>query len=117
MKSKDELAAKIDKIMEKGSTGEIIAELSKLDLPNPSNNVHANGGKGGRAISLTYVDNYSSLMLVYTFLLNTLEREGDEGSFYLNKSLLTVLQQSMEEQQQYRAAFLEAVNLLNDQKE
>lgn len=115
----EDLAKKINDIMKLGSPGEIVAELSKLDLPTPSNNVHALGGKGGRAINLTYVDNYSSLMLVYTFLLSQLDKRKHNGedSFELNRALLKVLKESMEEQKRYQYAFLDAVNLLNDMKE
>ncbi|MFD1735349.1 hypothetical protein ACFSCX_02110 [Bacillus salitolerans] len=119
MTEKDELAKKINDIMQKGSYGEMIAELAELDLPMATNNVHAKGGMGGRAINLTYVDNYSSLMLVYTFLLSQMDKKRFNGdaNYELNKSLLKVLKQAMDDQKKYQYDFLQAVNLLNEQKD
>jgi len=81
----------------------------------PSINNHAAGGMGGRAISLTYVDNYSTLLLVYTFLLNYLGNDSNQaGSRILNESLLSTLNAAMIEQQEYRKEFLRAVELLRN---
>ncbi len=85
--------------------------------PNPNGQIstshataHALGGLGGRAINLTYVDNYSTLMLVYTFL-NTLAK-GNSGLDEAAKALTPLLQSAMAEERQYREAFLEAVKSL-----
>lgn len=83
------------------------------DAGIPSINNQANGGDGGRAISLTYVDNYSTLLLVYTFLLHFLDsRNADNETKILNKSLLATLNTAMLEQQEYRREFLKAVEFL-----
>jgi hypothetical protein len=82
------------------------------DSSNPSINNHAEGGKGGHSISLTYVDNYSSLLLVYTFLLYTTHNSPKNNNM-LNEALLSTLKTSLKEQQEYRLAFLNAVNSLN----
>jgi len=87
-----------------------------VDLGIPSINNQATGGKGGRAISLTYIDNYSTLMLVYTFLLNLIatQEQKDEKTTLLNQSLLKTLEASIKEQQDYRKEFLNAVELLKE---
>ncbi|MGE8205263.1 hypothetical protein ACQKP0_11910 [Heyndrickxia sp. NPDC080065] len=102
-----------EKLMDLGISGDIASNLANsiLDGSKPSVNSHAQGGKGGQALNLTYVDNYSTLMLVYTFLLNSLDDK--EDSSLLNQSLLSTLQTVMNEQKQYRDAFLEAVKNLN----
>jgi hypothetical protein len=103
-------------LMELGLPGEMIEKIKESGIP--SVNTHAEGGKGGRAINLTYVDNYSSLLLVYTFLLNYLENSpSQKGNYMLNKALLATLKEAINEQQEYRKAFLDAVNLLNDKKD
>ncbi|KYD06928.1 MULTISPECIES: hypothetical protein [Heyndrickxia] len=104
-----------EKLMDLGISGEVAATLAEtiIDGSNPSVNSHAQGGRGGHAINLTYVDNYSTLMLVYTFLLNSLDNKDDSESSLLNKSLLTTLQTVINEQQKYRDAFLEAIRNLN----
>ncbi|WP_313798600.1 hypothetical protein [Cytobacillus sp.] len=81
----------------------------------PSINNHAAGGTGGRAINLTYVDNYSTLLLVYTFLLNYLGNDSNQnGSKTLNESLLSTLNAALQDQQEYRKEFLRAVDLLRN---
>ena len=104
------------KLTEMGIPEETLEKIA--NAPTPSIHSSAQGGKGGRAISLTYVDNYSSLLLVYTFLLNLLDRDNNEtgDTSLLNESLLSTLQVAMKEQQAYRKSFLDAVNMLNDSK-
>ena len=58
-----------EKLKELGVPEELIDTI--LETGGPSVNTHAEGGNGGSAVSLTYVDNYSVLFLVYTFLLQT----------------------------------------------
>ncbi|MDQ0176135.1 hypothetical protein [Bacillus chungangensis] len=104
-------------LAELGIPEDIIEKVEKA--PTPSVHSSAQGGKGGRAISLTYVDNYSTLLLVYTFLLNLLDRDKHnekEETALLNESLLSTLQTAMKEQQNYRKSFLDTVSLLNDLK-
>ncbi|MGE6260160.1 hypothetical protein ACQKCU_20155 [Heyndrickxia sporothermodurans] len=101
-----------EKLMDVGVPGDVAATLAdSLDGTTPGAHSHAQGGRGGHALNLTYVDNYSTLMLVYTFLLNSLDDKEDTST--LNKSLLSTLQMVIHEQQQYRNAFLEAVQKLN----
>ncbi|MDQ0270141.1 hypothetical protein [Cytobacillus purgationiresistens] len=57
-------------LKELGLTEEFIKQAVEK---GPAVNTHVAGGHGGRAINLTYVDNYSTLLLVYTFLLNFLD--------------------------------------------
>lgn len=105
-----------EKLKELGVPEELIDKI--LETGGPSVNTHAEGGNGGSAISLTYVDNYSVLFLVYTFLLqsiNTGEKQ-DKETRNLNKALLATLQTAMKEQKEYRKAFLQAVQLMNDQQ-
>lgn len=74
------------------------------------------GGAGGRAITLSYTDNYSSLMLVYTFLLNLANGTGASDSSKAEMNLLLpMLQSAMEEEKKYREAFLNAVQSLANQ--
>ncbi|MCE4048229.1 MULTISPECIES: hypothetical protein [Bacillaceae] len=103
-----------EKLQELGVPEELVDKI--LESGAPSVNTHAEGGNGGSAVSLTYVDNYSSLMLVYTFLLNTIQQSNnrDRETRQLNKSLLTTLETAMKEQQEYRKAFLQAINILNN---
>jgi hypothetical protein len=71
------------------------------------------GGAGGQAITLSYTDNYSSLMLVYTFLLNLANGPSmSEGTKTEMNLLLPLLQSAMEEEKKYREAFLFAVQSL-----
>jgi hypothetical protein len=71
------------------------------------------GGAGGQAITLSYTDNYSSLMLVYTFLLNLANGPSmNEGTRTEMNLLLPMLQSAMEEEKKYREAFLSAVQSL-----
>ncbi|WP_257391453.1 hypothetical protein [Cytobacillus gottheilii] len=100
-----------DVLKELGIPQELLDVAAEAGIPSINN--HAAGGKGGRAISLTYVDNYSTLLLVYTFLLNFLDsRENDDGTKILNQSLLATLNSALIEQQEYRKEFLNAVELL-----
>lgn len=74
---------------------------------------NALGGLGGQAYNLTYVDNYSTLMLVYSFLNLLGSQAGQEASLANAASELTPLLKSvMEEEKRYRQAFLEAVQSL-----
>ena len=74
------------------------------------------GGAGGQAITLSYTDNYSSLLLVYTFLLNLANGTGTGDSTKAEMNLLLPLFQSaMEEEKKYREAFLNAVQSLAKQ--
>lgn len=104
-----------DKLKELGVPEELIDKI--LETGGPSVNTHAEGGNGGSAVSLTYVDNYSVLFLVYTFLQQTINNgnEKDKETKQLNKALLATLQTAMKEQQEYRKAFLRAINILNNQ--
>ncbi|MDQ0176132.1 hypothetical protein [Bacillus chungangensis] len=109
--------SKYTKLAELGIPEDIIEKVE--EAPTPSVHSSAQGGKGGRAISLTYVDNYSALLLVYTFLLHLLDHDknNEKGeTALLNESLLSTLQTAMKEQQAYRKSFLDAVDLLNDLK-
>ncbi|GKU82557.1 hypothetical protein [Niallia sp. NCCP-28] len=105
-----------EKLQSLGVPEELIDKI--LDSGGPSVNTHAEGGNGGSAVSLTYVDNYSTLFLVYTFLLQTINNgdHKDRETKLLNKSLLSTLQTAMKEQKEYRQAFLQAVNILNNKK-
>ncbi|MBT2691099.1 hypothetical protein J7I93_23480 [Bacillus sp. ISL-47] len=97
-----------------GIPEELIEMAAEAGIPSINN--HAAGGTGGRAINLTYVDNYSTLLLVYTFLLNFLDKESDDtGTKMLNQSLLSTLNAAIIEQQEYRKEFLKAVDLLRNQ--
>ena len=81
----------------------------------PSTNIDGAGGMGGCVISSAYVYNYSTLLLVYTFLLNYLGNDSNQaGSRILNESLLSTLNAAMIEQQEYRKEFLRAVELLRN---
>ena len=96
-----------------GLSDEMIDKALNSSAPTITNN--AAGGKGGHGISLTYVDNYSTLLLVYTFLLNTIKNNRQENSV-LNAALLSTLETAMEEQQMYRKEFLEAIRILNEKR-
>lgn len=100
----------LDTLMKLGLPDELVNKIK--DSSTPSINNHAEGGKGGQAIGLTYVDNYSSLLLVYTFLLNY--SHNHNGNRILNDALLSTLKTAMKEQQEYRRAFLETVKSLNN---
>lgn len=104
MDKRDEI---LNKLKELGVPKEVIQQLSEGSLPQAHS--HAEGGKG-QAVNITYVDNYSTLLLVYTFLLNSLDKS--EESKTLNKSLLSALTAAMKEQQEFRKAFLAAVKSL-----
>lgn len=85
-----------------------------VDLGIPSINNQATGGTGGRAINLTYVDNYSTLLLVYTFLLHTTANQSNSSdqTNLLNQSLLKTLEMGLNDQKEYRKQFLHAIELL-----
>lgn len=85
-----------------------------VDLGIPSINNQATGGTGGRAINLTYVDNYSTLLLVYTFLLQTTANQSasSDQTNLLNQSLLKTLEMGLNDQKEYRKQFLHAIELL-----
>jgi len=74
---------------------------------------NALGGLGGQAYNLTYVDNYSTLMLVYSFLA-LLGNQSGQGTGLANAAneLTPLLKSVLEEEKQYRQAFLEAVESL-----
>lgn len=76
-------------------------------------NAMAHGGTGGQAVNLTYVDNYSTLMLVYTFLQLLASSTPNVGVTNAVYSLTPLLQSVMEEEKKYRQSFLEAVQSLN----
>ncbi|NRG44806.1 hypothetical protein [Bacillus sp. CRN 9] len=102
----------VDKLVKAGVPKEMAEKIA--DGSQPSINTSATGGGGGSAVSLTYVDNYSTLLLVYTFLLHSMDKDPKNGSNQiLNESLLATLQTAMQEQKQYRKSFLDAVNRLN----
>jgi hypothetical protein len=96
-------------------------EMSSVDSSVPQANANASGGAGGaggQAIILSYTDNYSSLMLVYTFLLNLANGTGissSEGMKSEMNLLLPLLQSTMEDEKKYREAFLTAVQSLGKQ--
>ncbi|MGO0060681.1 hypothetical protein ACTID9_11835 [Brevibacillus fluminis] len=74
---------------------------------------NALGGLGGQAYNLTYVDNYSTLMLVYSFLSLLGSQAGQGANLSQAASELTPLLKSvMEEEKKYRQAFLDAVESL-----
>ena len=116
-KNEDNVASGLtaDKLRELGVPEALIDKI--LETGSPSVNTHAEGGNGGNAVSLTYVDNYSVLFLVYTFLLQSAQNNDtkDRETKQLNKALLSTLQTAMKEQQEYRKAFLQAINILNNQ--
>jgi hypothetical protein len=95
-------------LKELGLPEEIIEKIK--DSATSSINL-AEGGKGGHSISLTYIDNYSSLLLIYTFLLHSLKNQKENT--ILNEALLSTLRTSLKEQQEYRTAFLNAVKTLS----
>ncbi|MBT2756340.1 hypothetical protein J7E71_10285 [Mesobacillus foraminis] len=102
----------LTKLAELGVPQEIIQKLTDGSLPTAHS--HAEGGKG-QAVNITYVDNYSTLLLVYTFLLNSLDKsDKNEETTSLNKSLLLTLKAAMKEQQEFRKAFLTAVSSLRN---
>ncbi|MFS0634489.1 hypothetical protein AB1K84_01185 [Mesobacillus foraminis] len=105
----------LTKLAELGVPQEIIQKLTDGSLPTAHS--HAEGGKG-QAVNITYVDNYSTLLLVYTFLLNSLGKsdksDKNEETNSLNKSLLLTLKAAMKEQQEFRKAFLTAVSSLRN---
>lgn len=107
MSKNDQTRELMNKLLEHGVPSEIIQMLSEGNLPQARS--HAEGGKG-QAVNITYVDNYSTLLLVYTFLLNSLDKSEDSNT--LNKSLLSTLTSAMKEQQEFRKAFLAAVKSL-----
>ncbi|MBP2240211.1 hypothetical protein J2Z40_000764 [Cytobacillus eiseniae] len=110
-KSKPKLDPEVLKQL--GVPEELLEMAAEAGIPSINN--HAAGGMGGRAINLTYVDNYSTLLLVYTFLLNYLGKEGGEkGMTNLNASLLSTLNAALIDQQEYRKEFLRAVELLRN---
>lgn len=69
------------------------------------------GGKGGNAINITYVDNYSIIMLMYTFMLAFIEEKGKKKGKNF-QSLMAMLTSIMKEQQQFRKEFLNAIEKL-----
>lgn len=93
-------------------------QSSLVESLAPQVNANASGGAGGaggQAITLSYTDNYSSLMLVYTFLLNlanTSSMSSGESMKSEMNLLLPVLQTAMDEEKKYRDAFLSAVQSL-----
>ncbi|PLR94796.1 hypothetical protein [Bacillus sp. T33-2] len=102
----------LQKLIKNGVPPEIAEKL--INTTPSSINTNAAGGKGGSAISLTYVDNYSTLLLVYTFLQSQLDfSDSRSPSYQINKALLRTLETALEEQRQYRKAFLDAVKQLN----
>ncbi|PKR86792.1 hypothetical protein [Heyndrickxia camelliae] len=105
-----------EKLMESGIPKDRAYEIAKKvsNTPLPTVKAKATGGEGGKAINLTYMDNYSTLMLVYTFLLNYLDDDSKDTT--LNKTLLDTFQKLISEQKQYRNAFLDAVNKLSNDK-
>lgn len=73
------------------------------------------GGIGGQATTIAYTNNYSSLLLVYTFLLNLANGSGLNNSNEMKSEvnlLLPMLQEAMEEEKKIREAFLSAVQSL-----
>ncbi|MGV3463838.1 MAG: hypothetical protein ACO1OT_00915 [Heyndrickxia sp.] len=104
------------KLMESGIPEDRAYEIAKKVAKTSTQTVRAKatGGEGGKAINVTYVDNYSTLMLVYTFLLNYLDN--DRKNSILNQTLLDTFQKLINEQQQYRNAFLAAVNKISNDK-
>ncbi|WP_051620899.1 hypothetical protein [Paenibacillus sp. UNC451MF] len=71
------------------------------------------GGAGGQAITLSYSNNYSSLLLMYTYLLNL--ANSNDGLRAEMNLLLPILQEAMEDEKKYREAFLTAVQSLGKQ--
>ncbi|NOU96004.1 hypothetical protein GC093_22675 [Paenibacillus sp. LMG 31456] len=96
-------------------------QAAPADLPLPQANASASGGAGGaggQAITLSYSNNYSSLLLMYTFLLNLANGTGastGEGMKAEMNLLLPMLQAAMEDEKKYREAFLTAVQSLAKQ--
>lgn len=117
MHKEDDLKRTSEKLVEMGGPTDLANELAEKmsDDTIPPLNTYAQGGKGGYSINLTYVDNYSTLLLVYTFLLKSYKKSKKKSK--VDKSLLLTLKMVMEEQKQYRQAFLDAVQYLKDSKE
>ncbi|MDF2962759.1 MAG: hypothetical protein K0S39_4494 [Paenibacillus sp.] len=96
-------------------------QAAPADSPLPHANASATGGAGGaggQAITLSYSNNYSSLLLMYTFLLNLANGTGTaagEGMKADMNLLLPMLQEAMEDEKKYRDAFLTAVQSLGKQ--
>ncbi|MED3899857.1 hypothetical protein [Priestia megaterium] len=65
------------------------------------------GGLGGNAYNITYVDNYSILALMSTFI-PLLTNSEDK----ISKDSLLLLKSMMEEQKEYRHEFLEIIRSL-----
>src|SRR4051794_31918514 len=71
-----------------------------------------------QTVNLSYTDNYSTLRLVYTFLLNLVNGSGKNAGEEMKTEidlLLTVLRETMEEQKKHHEAFLQAVKSLNQE--
>lgn len=69
------------------------------------------GGNGGNAINITYVDNYSMVALMYSFMLTFLEERGDKTNEGF-QPLLSILSSMMKEQEQFRKEFISAIEQL-----
>ncbi|MGE5703580.1 MAG: hypothetical protein ACM32O_13715 [Clostridia bacterium] len=98
---------------DQSGANENISPLSQQSAANAT--AHALGGLGGHAINVTYVDNYSTLLLVYSFLsllASNSNKTGDQGLAEAAKSLTPLLQSIINEEKQYKKAFLEAVESL-----
>lgn len=70
------------------------------------------GGAGGQAINITYVDNYSIFMLLYTLILMLIDDKNSDRQSVTANQILPLLNSIMEEQKEYREAFLETLQSL-----
>ncbi|WP_139489306.1 hypothetical protein [Brevibacillus dissolubilis] len=65
------------------------------------------GGHGGHALNITYTDNYSLLMLAYTYLLYQEKKKYDQAS--ASTDLLMHLEALIQEERSYRQEFLKTI--------
>lgn len=70
------------------------------------------GGAGGQALNITYVDNYSMFMFMYSILLLLMDGKTNESREVAADKLLPLLKSVMDEQREYRQAFLEAIQTM-----
>ncbi len=71
------------------------------------------GGMGGQALNITYVDNFALLMVLYP-LLQLLNERNDENSKVSFSAIEQLFQSVIEEQQEHRKALLKAIKSLQN---
>jgi|GEM_PF-6545712 len=84
---------------------DIKESLSPLEEKFNSINASATGGGGGTGgKAITYVDNYSALMLMYMYLLNSGKQLHEQ-----RESLLPLLESVINQEKEFRSQVLEAM--------